>query len=100
MGELRAFVGSIKEIAVFSGWSDPEEETGYMWFDSPLNIGGVTEHGFTLHGGCYQRHPNKNVTFELRLKRTPGKKCTPLARLDWRSLKGGHSNMRGRCPAP
>lgn len=86
-----------KEIGRFPGWSRPEEETDYVWFDAPLEIGGVAETGLVLHGGCYAHRPDVHVTMELRFSSRPGRRCIPLERLDWRSLVGGHSNKRRRC---
>lgn len=83
-----------KEIGFFPGWSTPEDETDYIWFDAPIEIGGVAETGLVLHGGCYAHRPKCHLTFELRIARTPGRHCIPIDRLDWRSLEGGHSNMR------
>lgn len=65
-----------------------------MWFDAPIEIDGVTETGLVLHGGCYQDRPDCNVSFELRIAKTPGRRCVPIERIDWRSLEGGHSNPR------
>lgn len=83
-----------KTISFFPGWSKPEEETGYVWFDAPLEIGGVTERAFFLHGGCYADKPDCNLTFEMRIGKELGRRCIPLTRFCWRSLKGGHSNPR------
>ncbi len=83
-----------KSVARFPGWSDPEPETGYIWFDSELEIGGVTEQSFVLHGGCYHDRPDLNVTFELRVGRSGSTGRIPLVRMDWRSLNGSHSNPR------
>ena len=82
-----------KTIPLFPGWA-LEAETGYWWFDTPLEIGGVTEEGLVLHGGCYRDYPDCNVTFELRAMKRPARRRIPLARLDWRSLSGGHTNRR------
>ena len=65
-----------------------------MWFDSPIEIDGITETGLVLHGGCYYDRPDCNVTFELRIAKTLGRRCVPIERFDWRSLEGGHSNPR------
>ena len=92
MGNPSALIVPLKSISVFPGWSEPEPQTGYSWFDAPLEIGGVTEPGFMLHGGCYIGQPDCHVTLELRLSKTPGRKMRPLERIDWRSLNGGHSN--------
>lgn len=89
---LRELVYSKKRISAFPGWVEPEAETGYAWFDAPLEIEGVTEVGFVLHGGCYPQRPNCCLTFELRIGRKPGRKRIPLQRLDWRSFSGGHTN--------
>lgn len=80
-------------IGFFPGWSKPEPETDYIWFDAPIEIGGVTETGLVLHGGCYAHRPNVNVSFELRVAGTPGRRCIPIERLDWRAMVG-HSNPR------
>ena len=83
-----------KEIGHFAGWSGPEDETGYLWFDAPIEIGGVTETGLVLHGGCNAARPEHHFTLELRIARAPGRRCLPIERIDWRSLQGGHSNPR------
>ena len=83
-----------KSISYFPGWLGPEQETSYVWFDAPIDIGGVTETGLVIHGGCYADRPECHVTLELRYQRKPGRRCRPLERLDWRSLEGGHSNPR------
>lgn len=92
MAEHTALIVPLKSIAVFPGWTDSESETGYVWFDAPLDIGGVTEPGFVLHGGCYINRPDVHVTLELRISKSLGRRTRPLERIDWRSLSGGHSN--------
>jgi len=92
MANPSALIVPLKSISVFPGWSDPEPETDYSWFDAPLEIGGVTEPGFVLHGGCYIGRPDCHVSLELRISKTPGRRMLPLERIDWRSLNGGHSN--------
>lgn len=92
MHPLQALAEAEKTLSVFPGWSEPEGETGYLWFDAPLDVGGVTEQGFVLHGGCYRYQPDRNVTFEVRVSKIPGRRCIPLMRTCWRSLKGGHTN--------
>lgn len=91
-----ALIVPLKSISVFPGWSDPESDTDYSWFNAPLEIAGVTEPGFVLHGGCYIGHPERHVSLELRLSKSPGRKMRPLERIDWRSLKGGHTNQYRR----
>lgn len=96
MQVLPSLILSEKTIAIFPGWSKPEPETGYCWFDVPLDIGGVTEPGFVLHGGCFISKPDQHVTLEVRIGRGHAKHCIPLARVDWRSLQDGHTNPRRR----
>lgn len=93
MASLKDIFEADKEIGYFPGWSKPESETDYIWFDAPIEIGGVTETGLVLHGGCYAHRPNCNVSFELRIAKTPGRRCMPIERLDWRAMEG-HSNPR------
>lgn len=66
-----------------------------MWFDAPLAIGGVTEVGLVLHGGTYATYPDRNVTFELVVRNVGGVRRLKLARFDWRSIKGTHTNRVG-----
>lgn len=94
MARLPLLVAPAKSISVFPGWADPEPETNYVWFNAPLEIGGVTEPGLVLHGGCYIHRPDCNVTFELRLGRATLHRAVALERIDWRSLQGGHTNQR------
>lgn len=94
MATLREIYLAEKEIGYFPGWSKPEEDTEYVWFDAPIEIDGFAETGLVLHGGCIANRPNVNVSFELRISRTVGKQCIPIERLDWRSLEGGHTNRR------
>lgn len=94
-----ALVAPIKSIAAFSGWSTPEADTDYSWFNAPLEIDGVVEPGLVLHGGCYADQPDRHVSLELRITRLPGRRQRPLERIDWRSLNGGHTNQRrSNCP--
>lgn len=94
MASIKQLFLSEKRIGAFPGWTRVERETRYVWFDAHLAIDGITETGLLLHGGCYANRPEANVTFELRLARTPGRNSLPIERLDWRSLEGGHSNPR------
>ncbi|WP_156484713.1 hypothetical protein [Martelella sp. AD-3] len=82
-----------KQIGYFPGWSAPEPETDYIWFNAPIEIGGVTETGLVLHGGCYANRPDSNVSLELRISKIGGRRCIPIERLDWRAMEG-HSNRR------
>lgn len=83
-----------KRIPILVGWSEPEPETNCCWFDAPLEIDGVVERSFVLHGQCRRDRPEMAVSFEMRIGRSAGRRCVPLMRVDWRSLKGGHSNSR------
>lgn len=83
-----------KSIGYFPGWSKPESETDYIWFDAPIEIGGISETGLVLHGGCFAHRHNCNVSFELRISKGIGRQRIPIERLDWRAIEGGHSNPR------
>lgn len=87
---LAVLMAATKELATAPQWSEPEPETDYLWFDVPIIVGGIVESGIVFHGGCYRQHVDHHVTFELRA--INGRKKTPLQRIDWRSLNGGHSN--------
>lgn len=45
------------------------------------------------------RVPDRNVSFEIAVLGFGGRRRIALARLCWRSLKGGHSNPRTHGPA-
>jgi hypothetical protein len=98
MQNLRELVEADKRISAFPGWSEPEDETGYSYFNAPLEIGGVTEVGFVLHGGCYPSRPQSEVSFEMRVGRTVGRKKIPLERLDWRAATGHTNPLRRDSP--
>jgi len=89
-----ALFNAKKALARFPGWSEPEPETDYIWFNAPIEIAGVVETSFVLHGGCIRTVPDRNVTFELRCSAPSKKRTMPIARIEWRSLQGGHSNRR------
>ena len=91
---FKALASAMKAIAQFPGWSEPEPETGYCWFNAPLMIGGVVEQGFVLHGGFIKQVPDANVSFELRASKPGAKRTVPIARIDWRAVRGGHTNPR------
>lgn len=94
--DFSGLVRAKKRILSFSGWSKPEDGTGFIIFSCPLAIGGVAEVAFNLHGGCYRQYRDQNVVFELVLGRTATRRRIVLERIEWRSLQGGHSNKRGR----
>jgi hypothetical protein len=93
---MRRLVDVEKSIAVPVSWTAPDE-TSFVRFSAPLEIDGVTEAGLTLTGGAYLDYPDRNVTFELAVFGAAGVRRVRLIRLDWRSLRGGHSNPRN-CP--
>lgn len=98
MVDLPGLARSQKRIVRFPGWSPPEDETGYLAFSAPLVIGDIVEEGFNLEGGCFRQNRDVNVCFELVLGKSPTRKRTPIERIEWRSLKGGHSNKRNKPP--
>lgn len=96
---LRALAEADKSIMGFRGWSDPDEEDGYVHFQAPLAINGAVVGGLFLGGGAYQTAPDRHVTFEISLLTHGGFRRQKLMRLDWRPLRGGHTNQRRyRCP--
>lgn len=90
---LKELFDSPKSLVVTPHWSKPEPN-GFSWFDAPLEVGGVTERLFVLHGGHQRDLPDAHVSFEIKIGRPGTKKRIPLARIEWRSLKGGHTNPR------
>ena len=87
------FALEAKRIPYLPDWTPPDGDTEYTWLEVPLEINGVVEVGLVLHVGCWRYRPNCNVSFEIRVSKRPGRDCIPLARVDWRSLNGGHSNQ-------
>lgn len=94
MHPFPALVDSWKAISVFPGWTVPHPLTGYIRFQCPLEIGGVTEAGLMLKGGTYSTRPECHVTIELFVL-IPGLRL-PLMRIDWKG--DGHSNRRNLGP--
>jgi hypothetical protein len=96
---LKALFESPKSIPVSVQWTDGDTTDGYTRFLAPLEIDGLVEAGLTLTGGAYTHHPDRHVTLELAIiDQTTGRRIR-LARIDWKSLTGGHTNQRGRCGA-
>lgn len=91
---LPDLISQEKSLSRFPGWSDPEAETDYIWFNATVEIGGFVEAGLILHGGCYASIPNRNVVFELRGHVPGAHKKKAVMRAEWRSLTGGHSSPR------
>lgn len=83
-----------KALVSVPAWSEPQGETRVSWFDAPLDIGGVVEAGFILHSECRLDLPDQNVGFDLQIRLAGQKRKISIARLDWLSIKGGHSNPR------
>ena len=83
-----------KLIARFPGWQRAGFEKTALWFDAELEIGGVVEKGFTLHGEARVDLPDRNVGLEIVYTIPGTRRRIPLARVDWLSIKGGHSNKR------
>jgi hypothetical protein len=92
-------VSSEKSIPVPVRWSDPDrDEGGWIRFQVPLDIDGITETILVLEGGTYSQHPDRNVCFELCLLGLGRNRRIPLIRVEWRSIRGGHTNQRrSRC---
>jgi hypothetical protein len=91
---LRALAEADKSIAFFPGWSKPDQDDSYSYFLASLSIGGVTEAGLFLSGGTYANLPDRHVTFEVVWLYGGGAKRMKLMRIDWRSIRGGHTNSR------
>lgn len=66
-----------------------------MSFTAPLDIGGVTIPHFWLRGRCIEDQPDREVSFQLEVGREGFRTRTPLIRVDWRPLSGGHGNPNG-----
>jgi hypothetical protein len=96
---LQALAEADKSIAFFPGWSNADQNDAYTHFLAPLSIAGIAEAGLFLSGGAYANQPDRHVTFELAIDTAGAARRVRLMRLDWRSLRGGHSNQRrANCP--
>jgi len=103
MHPFQIIANADKAISRFPGWSKADDEDDYSHFQAPLSINDMTEAGLFLEGGTYAHIPDQNVCFEVVLLTHGGAKRHKLMRVDWRSLKGGHTNQRrfdcpGECP--
>lgn len=87
-----ALVNQPKIIAQFPDWQFGANSA--LWFDAPLEIGGIVEPGFMLHGEARSDMPNRNVGLELVYKNPNTKRRFALARLDWKTWRGQHRNKR------
>lgn len=95
---LRNIIDAHKTIPGALQWSNPDPDDGYIRIYTRLEIGGIVDAGLVLSGGTYAHHPDRHVTFELAILGSDGRRRIRLERIDWRDLKGGHSNHRGKCP--
>ncbi len=92
---LPLLVRAEKSLAAPVRWTLPDsDEGGYIRFQSAIEIDGITEAGLVLDGGTYAQHRDVNVSFELAVVNFGQHRRIPLVRLEWRSLRGGHSNQR------
>lgn len=88
-----------KAIPYAAEWSRPDQDDGYIRYHTSLDLEGVTEAGLTLFGGTYVHHPDRHISFELAVEGHGGNRRIRLARIDWKSIRDGHSNSP-RCPGP
>ena len=94
---LKHLASAMKSIPTKPVWTEPSPADGYMRFSTPLEIDGITEAGLTFTGGAYYDHPQEHMSFELAVFARDGQRRIRLMRLDWKSLRGGHSNHRTKC---
>lgn len=94
---LRRVFEADKAIAAPVKWTDPDREDGHVRFLAILEIEGLADATYQLSGGAYVNIPEEHVTFELAVVGDRGLRRTRLARIDWRSITGGHTNKRN-CP--
>jgi hypothetical protein len=89
-----ALFNAPKSLAQSPVWIRSHPEKTGLWFDVPIEIGEVVEANFTLHGECRLDLQDQNVGLELVHRSAGGYRRRSLARLDWRSIKGGHTNKK------
>lgn len=87
-------VNQTKTIAYFPDWQRGDNSA--LWFDAPLEIGGVTAAGLFLHCEARRDMPNCNVGFEITYLIPNSRRRFALQRLDWESWKRQHVNPRKR----
>lgn len=97
---LRSLAEAEKTIPIGVAWTEPDKADGYTRFSVPLEIDGVVEAGLSLVGGAYNQHPDRHVTLEMAVLGSAVDRRIRLARIDWRSLRGGHSNHSRKCDGP
>lgn len=93
MSDFTFLFESEKSLLLEPKWAKPHREDGCTWFNAPLEIDDDVVPGLVLHASAMISEPQRHVSFELRLEKTPGRKKTPISRFDWRAI-GGHSNKR------
>lgn len=89
-----ALFNAPKQLVSAPVWTRSDPEKMALWFDVPLEIDGIVEASFTLHGECRFDLQDQNVGLELVYRHAGGHRRHALARLDWLSIKGGHTNKR------
>ena len=89
---LRQLFETDKAMVSFAGWSEPDPESSVVWFNSPLSVDGVIETNLFLHGEARADLPDQNVGLEVQFQIPGHRRRFSLARLDWLSIRGGHSN--------
>lgn len=96
---LRKLVIAEKRIPIRVEWTSPERD-GYVRFLVPLEIDGIVDAGLTLSGGAYHPYRDQHVSLELAILDHNGSRRIRLARIDWKSLRKGHSNNARKCAGP
>lgn len=91
---LPRLLAAEKSIPFANEWVKPEASDGYARFLVPLEVEGVLETSVTLSVGAYIRRPDRHVTFELSVRGVSGQRQIRIERVDWRDIRGGHSNQR------
>lgn len=94
---LRQLVETWKSLSGPVSWTTPDPRDRYMRFYTTLEIDGIVDAGLVLKGGTYADTPDRHVTFEMAIVDPVRGRDLRLTRMDWRDLKGGHSNKRKLC---
>lgn len=96
---LSRLLAASKRIPFAHEWAKPDSPDGYARYLVPLEVEGVLETSVTLTVGTYIHRPDRHVTFELSVRGMSGQRQIRIDRVDWRDIKGGHSNPRA-CRGP
>ncbi|WP_330083777.1 hypothetical protein [Methylocystis iwaonis] len=86
-----------KSISYRPNWTAPDKEDGHTRIVAALDVGEITEASLALLCSAYAHLPDRHVSVEICINGLDGKRRIRLARVDWKSIKGGHSNKRGHC---